>query len=219
MPSLESQLKLAKYELDWYKKHWQTIVDWINKFNKKDDTSSTTDYFLPDEIVPTKYYIHLTPYIEEGNFTFDGSVEIETTVKDLTDKIVLHAFDIKNNSINIFVNERLVGIKDFNYSPLYEFWIFTLFDDLLEGTNLKIKIDYTGVLNNEMKGFYRSSYEDDEGKTKWLATTHLEPVGARRMFPCFDEPAKKAIFVISVTRPKSYHAISNMPLESTINIS
>ena len=61
-----------------------------------------------------------------------------------------------------------------------------------------------------MAGFYRSSYKDRDGSTKYLATTQMEPTDARRAFPCFDEPALKAQYTITLVADKHHTCLSNM---------
>ena len=65
-----------------------------------------------------------------------------------------------------------------------------------------------------MVGFYRSSYKDKDGSTKYLATTQMEPTDARRAFPCFDEPALKAKFTITLIADKHLTCLSNMDVAS-----
>jgi aminopeptidase N len=62
-----------------------------------------------------------------------------------------------------------------------------------------------------MAGFYRSKYVVN-GETRYMATTQFEPTEARRAFPCWDEPAIKATFNISLVVPKALTALSNMPV-------
>ncbi|WKT58958.1 hypothetical protein QVH35_09890 [Candidatus Nitrosotenuis chungbukensis] len=78
----------------------------------------------------------------------------------------------------------------------------------------RIFIDYTGILNDRLVGFYRSQYKDKSGNTKYLATTQFEAADARRAFPCWDEPAAKATFGITLVTEKNYTAVSNMNIIS-----
>merc|ERR1719245_2621447 len=73
---------------------------------------------------------------------------------------------------------------------------------------------FTGCLNDKMKGFYRSKYTTPAGEERYAATTQFEATDARRCFPCWDEPAIKARFSISLVAPKDRTVHSNMPEES-----
>jgi aminopeptidase N len=45
-----------------------------------------------------------------------------------------------------------------------------------------------------------------------MAVTQFESVYARSAFPCYDEPANKTVFNISVMKRKNQIALSNMPI-------
>ena len=63
-----------------------------------------------------------------------------------------------------------------------------------------------------MKGIYQSSYEDPSGNVHYMATTQFEAAGARKTFPCFDEPEYKAIFDMTIaSKYEEYSATWNMP--------
>ena len=49
-----------------------------------------------------------------------------------------------------------------------------------------------------MRGFYRSRYKAADGSERYLGTTQFEATSARRALPCFDEPALKAVFEVTM---------------------
>ncbi|XP_043498883.1 putative aminopeptidase-2 [Polistes fuscatus] len=206
--SLMSSLELAKYELNWYKNNVDRIISRINDNNHKSDDPIIDEYRLPNNVIPQKYILSLEPFLVPDNFTFNGNVQIVASVVKKTNKIVLHASNITVHSVNVMVNNEEVNVTE-SYESIYDFFVIKLENALNEKTEVNIIFRYTGNLNNAMLGFYKSYYIDSDGKQRWLATTQMEPVGARKMFPCFDEPAMKAVFTVEVLIPDSYHAISN----------
>ncbi|KAG7211603.1 hypothetical protein KM043_010858 [Ampulex compressa] len=181
-----------------------------------------TEYRLPQVAVPTAYKIELDTLLEESDLYYVGKSVITVKVNQKTKVLTLHAkgLTIKNETLS--VSHKTVGadkkpvtevIKAVHYSvdTTTDFLTIT-FEKELEVKEYELNIEYASKLNEQLSGYYKSYYVDKLGNKKWLATTHFEPVGARRAFPCWDEPAFKATFDITLTHAPKYHAVSNMPL-------
>uniref|UniRef100_A0A1B6GWM4 Aminopeptidase n=2 Tax=Proconiini TaxID=565685 RepID=A0A1B6GWM4_9HEMI len=174
---------------------------------------------LPTSVVPVSYKIELIPFIWEKNFTFNGNVIILLNVTQSTENITLHINDLKVLSHRLMKYSRGTTVTDdredevevASHSVDLERQFLVLHTGRwLEPGQYKVYIQYIGNLNNVLQGFYRSSYKFDN-VTRWLAASQFQSTDARRAFPCMDEPALKARFTISIGRPTSMIAISNMP--------
>src|SRR5699024_12580441 len=75
-----------------------------------------------------------------------------------------------------------------------------------------LSFKFSGIINNSLCGFYRSKSVGIDGKTRYAGLCQFAPTDARRAFPCFDEPALKATFDITLVVPVDEHtkALSNM---------
>lgn len=91
-------------------------------------------------------------------------------------------------------------------------------DTIPAGSAAQLKLDFVGTLNDNMAGFYRSSYKMNDGQTRYLASTQMEPTDARRAFPCFDEPALKAKFTITLVADKDMTCLSNMDVATETDV-
>lgn len=96
--------------------------------------------------------------------------------------------------------------------PLF---VIHLEKSLKRGTQVETSIKFSGKLfNDTSEGLFRHSYIDSETNEKrWYVASHFRPNMARRAFPCFDEPAYKVPFMISIARTKNMTSLSNMPLD------
>ena len=157
---------------------------------------------LPLHIKAERYKIMLKPDLE--NFTFYGEETIYLTLEKPTKEITLHCADLE-----IMCEEA----KKISIDPKTETVTLTFPKNLKKGKG-ELRLKFTGILNDKMRGFYRSKYTH-EGVDKHLATTQFESTDARRAFPCFDEPAQKAIFDVTLMVPAHTVAISNT-IESNI---
>jgi aminopeptidase 2 len=133
--------------------------------------------------------------------------------------ISLNTIDLKIDSTKILSGGTVVELAPtLAHNAETQTTMIEFGSGLPAGSKATVVQEFTGTLNNNMAGFYRSSYNDVNGKTKYMATTQMEPTDARRAFPCFDEPALKAKFTITLIADKSLTCLSNMDSVSEVDV-
>ena len=159
------------------------------------------------DINPINYKLNFEPNFQ--NFTFKGKETIKVNLKKNVKKIVLNSAELKINELSIITKKGEISSK-FKLNPNKE-ELYIDFNDKISG-EIEIKIDFEGIHNDKMSGFYRSLHKFDN-KIYNMVTTQFEAVDARRAFPCFDEPKAKATFDIELLVPTGLQTISNMPIK------
>ena len=155
------------------------------------------------EITPINYRIHLKPDL--ANFTFTGTAEILLDAQQSVEEIALNLLELAIWRCRVLKNGVSVNCA-FNVDPAKE-ELRILLPEPLAG-NIKLTIEYQGLINDKMAGFYRSQYSYQD-QTKYIAVTQFEESDARRAFPCIDHPARKATFDIEIDIDPELMAISN----------
>jgi len=160
------------------------------------------------DITPVNYELVVEPDLKK--FTFNGHEVITVNCKKPTRKITLNCAEIKIKSTLVKYKGKTISSKAKTNEKREELEISL--SETIKGPAL-VSIEFQGILNDRLLGFYRSQYQQN-GKTKYLATTQFEAADARRAFPCWDEPKAKATFDISIIADNTFSAISNMPIKS-----
>ncbi|KAK7501330.1 hypothetical protein BaRGS_00007455 [Batillaria attramentaria] len=166
---------------------------------------------LPKDVVPKNYTIRLQPDLAAS--TFVGSEAIDVEVKSAVRTIRLNSSDIVVQEAT-FSGSGASEVKgEISYDKEEELLTLTFPSDLQPGAGV-LQLKFTGELNDKMKGFYRSKYTTPGGEERYAAVTQFEATDARRAFPCWDEPAVKATFDVTMVAPKDRVVLSNMPVKS-----
>ncbi len=163
---------------------------------------------LPSHVRPTRYQIMLKPDLD--NFTFSGEETIFLTIDKPAKEIIIHCVELTIDNVNF----AGIGKGKVKVNKQTETVSLTFPKTIPKGEG-QLRLTFRGVLNDKMRGFYRSRYEVN-GQSKFMAVTQFEATDARRAFPCFDEPAAKAIFDVTLVVPENTTAISNT-IEASIS--
>ncbi|KAI4600126.1 Aminopeptidase 2 mitochondrial [Pestalotiopsis sp. 9143b] len=168
---------------------------------------------LPTNVIPKHYDVTLEPDFEK--FVFKGTVLIDFDVKEETKSISLHTLEIDIHSAHVKQGDKLVTSSSaITYDESKQVSKIDLKDAVSAGDKVTLEVKFTGQLNDQMAGFYRSTYKKPDGTEGILATSQMEANDCRRAFPCFDEPLHKANFTVTLIADKNLTCLSNMDVAS-----
>eukprot|EP01137_Pigoraptor_chileana_P035478 Opistho-2@29554 len=171
---------------------------------------------LPTTVTPSKYALQLHVHLDR--FEFDGTVEITAQVHAATHDIIVHAVDLDLKSAvvhaQVLKNATEISAESINVDKASERAVLHFPHEIAPGS-IMLRVHFSGKLSDALVGFYRSRYTvkvDGKDEERHLATTQFEATDARRCFPCWDEPAVKAVFEVELVIPNALTALSNMPV-------
>ncbi|KAL4706800.1 hypothetical protein ACJJTC_018181 [Scirpophaga incertulas] len=176
-------------------------------------------YRLPNTTKPVHYNIWWKVNISPPTLTFSGTVDIDLhATQPGVNRIVIHSKDLTIESLTLTLNKQNIS-QTYSFDSDHQFLIINLVSESLQynadnPVYYRLTISFGAPLRTDMSGFYRSWYMN-YGKIHWMATTQFGETFARSAYPCYDEPALKASFNVTVTRPKNFKSWSNMKLNTS----
>lgn len=165
---------------------------------------SSENFRLLDDVVPNSYDLSL--WVNSAKDHFTGQVIIDLELKSDRDSFLLNSKDITILS-SILKGENL-EIKAKYFALDKDGLMRVDLGKVVPKGTYKLEINYQGKYQEDLSGLYRVKDGDD-----FYLYTQFEPVAARKMLPCFDEPKFKTPFRVKVIAPKGQTAIANGALE------
>jgi aminopeptidase N len=160
---------------------------------------------LPKDVVPLDYTVSIVPDV--ASMSFAGSESVNLEFRDSTAIIRL-------NSLNESLHDvRLDGqpVQQVVTDDAGQMTTLTLLSPASPGQHT-LSFAYTGRLETLGRGLFVQPYVGPHGHQALILSTKMESTDARRMFPCWDEPAFRSTFELTVTVPAAWAVISNMPI-------
>ncbi|XP_022199071.2 puromycin-sensitive aminopeptidase isoform X2 [Nilaparvata lugens] len=169
---------------------------------------------LPTTVEPKLYKLYFKPDLKQ--FSFEGTETVNVVINESVNEIILNSFELQIGKV------ELTDVNGEVHKPqptllAEDESLILKFEKQLPCGEASIYFEFVGELNDKLIGFYRSKCNPATagggggGEEKYAAVTQFQATHARRCFPCWDEPAIKAVFDITITAPKDNVALSNMP--------
>ena len=163
---------------------------------------------LPYTVEPTRYALRLSPDLESA--TFAGEVHIEVQVHEAVDEIVLHAAELTVDSARLDPGGGERQPLTVRLDEDAERLVLTPEASLSPGPAV-ISIEFAGILNDKLHGFYRSAFTDDDGVAHTIATTQFEATDAAPGFSLFRRARPQGGLLGHPRRPRGPGGVLQRP--------
>ncbi|HVL03505.1 MAG TPA: M1 family metallopeptidase, partial [Acidimicrobiales bacterium] len=157
-------------------------------------------------VVPRRYELRIEPDLATA--TFYGTVAIAVDIEEAVEEIVCNAAELEIDGAWLSGPDGTRIEAQPRLDDEAERLVLALVSTACPGA-WTLHVGFRGVLNDKLAGFYRSVYTDDGGVEQVIATTQMEATDARRVFPCWDEPDRKAVFSVILVVAEGLLAVSN----------
>jgi aminopeptidase N len=141
---------------------------------KETPMATSTQFRLPTNVRPVSYDLTLTPDLEQ--FTFIGNESIEIDIVEATDSVTLNAADLEIAGAELVLDDGAELPSTVVIDKETERAAFQFGQTIAPG-KATLRIRFTGTLNDQLRGFYRSQYDGPDGETRHLATAAPFPAG------------------------------------------
>ncbi|MDQ1375072.1 MAG: puromycin-sensitive aminopeptidase, partial [Actinomycetota bacterium] len=175
----------------------------------------TETYRLPYTVEPQHYELTLTPDLDSASFT--GEEQVRVLVHEPVTDVVLNAAELVIHSAELTSDEGERRLGTVTLDEESQRAVIVLDGEAAAG-HWTLHLTFSGILNDKLRGFYRSTFKDSDGNEHVIATTQFESTDARRAFPCWDEPDRKATFAVTLIVDDDLTAISNSPIEEETDL-
>jgi aminopeptidase N len=160
---------------------------------------------LPKDVVPADYDIAIVPDV--GRHTFTGKESVTLQVRSATAHIVFNTLGLRLRDVRF----DGVAVQNVAVDNDAQLTTVTLEAPAPVGTH-QLTLSYDGVILTRPQGLFAQPYSNVDGSRSVMLSTQMEAPDARRMFPCWDEPAFRSTFQLTATVPAAWATISNMPI-------
>jgi aminopeptidase 2 len=173
---------------------------------------------LPKLVAPTHYDLHVSLDLEA--LRFQGSVVAHLDVLQETKSIVLNSKELEITSTRIVSTSDTtthIPADKLKFDLEQQTVTIPLGEALSTGSKIALHLTFQGTIKayGETPGFQWTGYKTASGEAKRAYSTACEPIGARCIFQCLDEPEYKATIASAVTITQDLMCISNMDVAST----